>query len=386
MTYDWRPGGFGIYIHWPFCESKCPYCDFNSHVSKAVDQQVWARALVQEIDRYALETQDKVLGSIYFGGGTPSLMQPAVVAELIQRVRDRWSTVNDLEITLEANPGSVEAEKFEKYRQAGVNRVSLGIQALDDKSLRLLGRLHSKANALNALEIAKNTFERVSFDLIYSRQDQTLSEWESELTGAVSIAGDHLSLYQLTIEDGTAFGDRAAIGKLPGLPDEELSAKMYELTQQICRSAGFGAYEVSNYAKEGSESRHNLVYWRGGDYVGVGPGAHGRISSTVARFATVAHRAPGKWLDGVQSGGGGESDRQRLSAHEIALEHILMSLRTSEGMNRQRYAAILGEDLNEAKLARLSELGFLDQLTPNVRVNSAGRLILNAIISDLAPD
>ncbi|NNE52265.1 MAG: coproporphyrinogen III oxidase, partial [Sulfitobacter sp.] len=278
MTEDWRQGGFGLYIHWPFCEAKCPYCDFNSHVSQQIDQLAWRDAYLAELKRGAAETKRRVLNAVFFGGGTPSLMDPDVVAEVIAEIRHLWPLANDLEITLEANPGSVEAGRFAAYRQAGVSRVSMGIQALNDADLKRLGRIHTVQEALAAFDIARNRFERVSFDLIYGRQEQTLKNWEAELKQALSMAIDHLSLYQLTIEQGTAFGDRYARGKLRGLPNEDLGADMYTVTQEICGQMGFPRYEVSNHARPGAESRHNLIYWRYGDYLGIGPGAHGRLS------------------------------------------------------------------------------------------------------------
>ncbi|MEL7257722.1 MAG: radical SAM family heme chaperone HemW, partial [Pseudomonadota bacterium] len=265
MTDDWRHGGFGLYVHWPFCESKCPYCDFNSHVQTKIDQKEWLKAYLEEIDRYGSLLSDRLLNSVFFGGGTPSLMQPELVEAILNRIRKTWRTANDIEVTLEANPSSVEAGRFAKFAEAGVNRVSLGVQALNDSDLKRLGRLHSADDARKALIIAQSVFDRVSFDLIYARQDQTLSAWKAELHDAISLAGDHLSLYQLTIEPGTAFGDRHARGLLRGLPSEDISADMFELTQEICASAGFNAYEVSNHAKPGAESRHNLIYWRYGD-------------------------------------------------------------------------------------------------------------------------
>ena len=290
---DWRAGGFGLYIHWPFCQSKCPYCDFNSHVAATIDQRRWRDAYLREIERLGAETPGRVLQTVFFGGGTPSLMDADVVADLLAAVRATWPMVNDPEITLEANPGSVEAGKFRAFREAGVNRVSMGVQALRDADLRRLGRLHSVAEARQAFDIARNCFDRVSFDLIYARQDQTLADWQAELREALSMAVDHLSMYQLTIEDGTAFGDRFARGGLKGLPDDDVQADMYAATQDICAEHGMPAYEVSNHARAGAESRHNLIYWRMGDYAGIGPGAHGRLTLNGRRWATVAPRAPG---------------------------------------------------------------------------------------------
>ncbi|MEL7460439.1 MAG: radical SAM family heme chaperone HemW, partial [Pseudomonadota bacterium] len=285
---DWQHAGFGLYVHWPFCQSKCPYCDFNSHVVDRVDQTAWADALVADVRRIGAELGPRPLSSIFFGGGTPSLMPPATVAAVIDAATDVFSPSNALEITLEANPSSVEAERFKGYRTAGVNRVSLGVQALNDPDLRALGRLHSVAEARAAIDLAKSTFARVSFDLIYARQHQSLSDWDTELTEAVNFGTDHLSLYQLTVEPGTAFGARHARGGLGGLPGEDLSADMYALTQSVCDAAGMPAYEISNHARPGAECIHNKIYWQSGDYAGVGPGAHGRLTLNGARFATEA--------------------------------------------------------------------------------------------------
>ena len=296
LAEDWREGGFGLYLHWPFCAAKCPYCDFNSHVAASIDQDRWAAAYLAEIGRLADETPGRVLNSIYFGGGTPSLMRADVVAAILNRAADRWTLANDVEITLEANPGSVEADRFAGYAAAGVNRVSLGVQALNDDDLRRLGRIHSADEALRALDVARATFGRVSFDLIYARQDQTLPDWQAELARALAMGPDHLSLYQLTIEPGTAFYARHQAGGLRGLPDEDLGADLYALTQEMTAAAGLPAYEVSNHAGPGGESRHNLIYWRAGDWGGLGPGAHGRLTLGGSRWATEAPLAPGAWL------------------------------------------------------------------------------------------
>ena len=384
--YDWTPGGFGIYLHWPFCQSKCPYCDFNSHVAERVDQTAWKAAFLSEIDRYADEIGQRTLQTIYFGGGTPSLMEPELVAAIIDKIRSRWPLVNDIEVTLEANPNSVEAGRFAGFRDAGVNRVSIGIQALNDRDLRRLGRLHSRAEALRALDIAKNTFQRVTFDLIYSRQDQSTAEWEAELSEALSFADGHLSLYQLTVEDGTVFAARAARGQLSGLPMEEQAAEMFELTQAMCRSAGLPAYEISNHAKPGSESRHNTIYWQAGDYVGVGPGAHGRITVASGRLATESFRNPNEWLDQVKRMSSGESVRTKLSSKDISLEYLLMSLRTSQGMSLKRYDEMAGLPLDFEKVASLEAMGLLESEEQTLRVTDSGRLLLNGILRELAPD
>jgi oxygen-independent coproporphyrinogen-3 oxidase len=383
---DWQHGGFGLYLHWPFCQSKCPYCDFNSHVAASIDQNRWKTAYLAEIDRLGAETQGRVLNSVFFGGGTPSLMDPDLVAAIIDRIRSTWPMSNDPEITLEANPGSIEAGRFRGYRDGGINRISMGMQAMNDADLRRLGRLHSAAEARQAFDIARSCFDRVSFDLIYARQDQTLDDWRGELAKAVELAVDHLSLYQLTIEDGTAFGDRLAKGGLLGLPDDDLSADMYAVTQEVCEAAGMPAYEVSNHARPGSESRHNLIYWRGGDYVGVGPGAHGRLTLGGTRWATEAPKAPGAWLSLVESGKAGELPRMSLSKMDRAEEYLLMSLRLSEGMEVSRYEALAGRPVDQNRLADLDGLGLASLSDGRIRVTSAGRMVLNAIIRDLAGD
>lgn len=382
MTEDWKYGGFGIYIHWPFCEAKCPYCDFNSHVSRKIDHSRWLRAYLSEIDRYAELLPDRILNSVFFGGGTPSLMDPDAVSSIIDRIRSRWPTSNDLEITLEANPSSVEADRFRAFAQAGVSRVSMGIQALNDEDLRRLGRIHSVSDAFRALEIARANFDRVSFDLIYARQHQTLDQWRSELSQALDLAAGHLSLYQLTIENGTAFGDRYNAGKLRGLPEEDLSADMYALTQDLCSAAGLNAYEVSNHAKYGSESRHNLIYWNYGDYIGIGPGAHGRITLGQDRFATEAWSMPAKWLDWVDKGQS-EKPRTHLSAADRADEYLMMGIRLTDGIDLDRYASISGHKLPIAALSHLEEIGMINLKSNRLIATPNGRLVLNAIIKEL---
>ena len=380
---DWRAGGFGLYIHWPFCQSKCPYCDFNSHVAASIDQKRWRDAYLREIARVGAETPGRVLQTVFFGGGTPSLMEPEIVADVLAAVRATWPMVNDPEITLEANPGSVEAGRFRGFRDAGVNRVSMGVQALNDADLRRLGRLHSVAEARQAFDVARNCFDRVSFDLIYARQDQTLDQWRAELTEALSMAVDHLSMYQLTIEDGTAFGDRFARGGLKGLPDEDVQADMYAVTQDLCVAHGMPAYEVSNHARPGAESRHNLIYWRMGDYLGIGPGAHGRVTLDGGRWATVAPRAPGAWLARVEAGKAGEDDRERVTAEEQATEYLLMSLRLSEGADLGRYEALAGKALEAPRMAHLIDLGLVTQAGGRLRATDAGRVVLNAVLREL---
>ena len=384
QTEDWRAGGFGLYVHWPFCAAKCPYCDFNSHVVASVDQDRWARALVSEIDRLAAETPDRHLGSIFFGGGTPSLMLPETVDAVIRAAQRGWGFANDIEISLEANPTSVERSRFAGFAQAGVNRLSMGIQALNDADLRRLGRLHSVAEARAAFEVARSTFGRVSFDLIYARQGQDRAAWRAELREAVGMAVDHLSLYQLTIEPGTAFGARAEAGRLRGLPDEDVSADMYFDTQEICEAAGLGCYEISNHARPGAESRHNQVYWRQGDWAAVGPGAHGRLSLPQGRIATEAHRAPGAWLAAVETQGTGDLLRESVPMHEQATEYLLMALRLNEGLDEDRHARLAGHPLDPGRLAALEDLGMIERRDGRLRATEQGRPVLNALLRELA--
>ena len=385
MTDDWQNGGFGLYIHWPFCEAKCPYCDFNSHVTRNIDQNRWKRAYLSEIDRYAEMLPNRVLNTVYFGGGTPSLMDPSVVSGVLERIRKSWPVANDLEVTLEANPGSVEAGRFSAYADAGVSRVSMGVQALNDADLRKLGRIHSVAEAYQAFDIARKFFNRVSFDLIYARQDQTVEAWRSELKEALSMAVDHLSLYQLTIEPGTAFGERFERGKLRGLPDDDRSGDLYEATQEICGTAGLPAYEVSNHAKPGAESRHNLVYWRYGDYCGIGPGAHGRITLDGQRHATEAFWQPGKWLAGVEASEKVE-DQSAIGGQDQADEYLMMGLRLTDGIDARRYKAMSGNDLSANTLIRLEEIGMIVQDRHYIRATAGGRMVLNAVIKELLSD
>ncbi|MFD0910975.1 radical SAM family heme chaperone HemW [Ruegeria arenilitoris] len=382
MADDWRNGGFGLYVHWPFCEAKCPYCDFNSHVSRNIDQKQWLDAYLSELKRSATETPDRVLNTIFFGGGTPSLMAPETVAAVIDTARSLWRPSNDMEITLEANPGSVEAGRFAAYRDAGVNRISMGIQAMNDEDLRRLGRIHSVAEARAAFDIARTCFDRVSFDLIYARQYQTLEAWRAELTEALSMAIDHLSLYQLTIEAGTAFGDRYSVGKLRGLPEDDNAADMYVATQEVCEAHGMPAYEVSNHAVPGAESRHNLIYWRYGDYVGIGPGAHGRITVDGQRIATETHLAPNAWLNAAEQGNG-EKLRTPLTDEEQANEYLMMCLRLTEGLDMDRFNRLSGHPLPQPKLDYLQDIGMIAQDGPRVSATADGRAVLNAVIREL---
>ena len=385
MAEDWQNGGFGLYVHWPFCAAKCPYCDFNSHVSANIDEARWREAYLCEIARVSAESSDKVLNTIFFGGGTPSLMSPDLVSDIIEAARRGWRWANNVEITLEANPGSVEAGRFLGYRAAGVNRVSMGVQALNDRDLRRLGRIHSVEEARAAFDIARKAFDRVSFDLIYARQDQTLDDWRGELNMALDMAIDHLSLYQLTVEDGTAFADRFRAGGLRGLPAEDLAADMYDVTQDVCAARGMSAYEVSNHAMPGSESRHNLIYWRYGDYAGIGPGAHGRLTINGQKLATEAPRAPGLWLEKARQGFG-ELPRLNLSQQDQGYEYLIMGLRLSEGVDMDRFSRLSGQSIAPGALEKLSDLGMIAVNGPELKTTPAGRLVLNAVIAELAPD
>lgn len=371
-----RASGFGLYVHWPFCQAKCPYCDFNSHVVSSIDQKRWKDAYLAEIARVSDESGTRVLNSIFFGGGTPSLMHPATVAAIIDAARSAWTPANDMEITLEANPTSVEAARFRAYADGGVNRVSIGIQSLRDPDLKALGRLHSAAEARAAFDIARATFPRVSFDLIYARQNQTLHDWRVELAEALAMAADHLSLYQLTVEPDTTFGDRLARGRLPGLPHDDLSADMFEMTQDMTAAAGLPAYEISNHATPGAESLHNLIYWRSGDWAGIGPGAHGRLTSNETRFETVSHQMPTDWLSAVERNGSGYSERQTVSSDDARTEAILMGLRLTEGI-----PADLIENPN--KVQELVDDGLIETTPERIRTTPKGRPLLNAILREL---
>jgi len=380
---DWLSGGFGIYIHWPFCEAKCPYCDFNSHVSRVIEHSRWERAYLREIDRMRELTGERVVKSVFFGGGTPSLMMPDVVGKVLERIRRNWPQSNDLEVTLEANPSSVEVARFEGFRCAGVNRVSIGIQSLRDDHLRMLGRLHNAAEAVRAYDIARKIFPRVSFDLIYARQDQGLEAWRAELDEALQMAPEHLSLYQLTIEGGTAFGDRYRRGGLLGLPSDDLSADLFQITQEVCDRAGLPGYEISNHARDGEQGRHNLVYWKYGDYLGIGPGAHGRITLDGCRSARRAVRMPQDWLQKVENDGHGEEPAEPLSREDQAAEYLMMSLRLSEGSCLTRYERLAGKPLDRTALSAMVESGHVWQDRDTFGTTLAGKMVLNAILRQL---
>ena len=385
MPEDWEHGGFGLYIHWPFCQAKCPYCDFNSHVAAQIDQSRWQRAYLSEVERVGAETEGRVLRSVFFGGGTPSLMEPEVVDAVLTKVRATWPMANDIEITLEANPTSVEAGRFTAYHDAGVNRVSMGIQALNDPDLKALGRLHTAREALAAFDIARGVFDRVSFDLIYARQGQTLKDWEAELSRALNLAVDHLSLYQLTIEDGTAFGDRYAAGKLRGLPDDDDAADMYMATQDLCARAGFEGYEVSNHARAGAESAHNKIYWAYGDYAGIGPGAHGRLTLDGQRYATETPLAPGAWLAQVARDGTGEGPRVALRPEDQFAEFLLMGMRLREGVRLDRFSTLVDENFYN-KIKYLKDIGMVTLNDDHLTLTARGRPVLNAILRTLLED
>jgi putative oxygen-independent coproporphyrinogen III oxidase len=375
---------FGVYVHWPFCLAKCPYCDFNSHVRHAgIDQGDFVTAYLAELAHFASLAPDRVVSSIFFGGGTPSLMAPETVGAILDRIAALWVVAPDVEITLEANPTSVEVGRFAGYRAAGVNRVSLGIQSLDDVSLKALGRMHTAAEALAALSIAKHNFERVSFDLIYARQGQTLPAWRDELVRALSYARDHLSLYQLTIEPGTPYAALHEAGSLT-VPEGEKTEAFYLLTQELCGSAGLASYEVSNHARPGAESRHNLLYWRGHDYAGTGPGAHSRITQDDGKHAIAIRKSPEGWLQAVAASGHGIEQDERLNPQSSADEYLLMGLRLAEGIDVMRLKAIDGRKLDDARLQQLEAQGLVKRTPGRLRATNAGRLVLNRLIVELA--
>jgi oxygen-independent coproporphyrinogen-3 oxidase len=376
---------FAVYVHWPFCAAKCPYCDFNSHVRHSPpDQARIAAAFAREIETTAARAPGRTVESIFLGGGTPSLMEPATVAAILDAIAKRWPVASDVEITLEANPSSVEAERFRGYRAAGVNRVSLGVQALNDADLKFLGRLHNVAEALKAIDIARATFPRMSFDLIYARPGQTLAAWQAELERALTLAADHLSLYQLTVEPDTPFAALYRAGKLK-VPDSDLSAELYGLTQAVCDAAGMPAYEISNHAAAGAECRHNLVYWRYGEYAGIGAGAHGRLKLDDGRHATAAERNPEIWLDKVECWGDGLVTDDILSQEEEGDEMLLMGLRLAEGIDAERYRRLAGRTLDIARLTDLMSHGMVERMPDGkLRATRAGFFVLDAVVADLA--
>ncbi len=379
--------GFGVYVHWPFCAQKCPYCDFNSHVRhRPVDQDRFAGALEREMAAMAALTPGRTVTSVFLGGGTPSLMEPATVGRILDAVAARWTLAPDAEITLEANPSSVEADRFRGYRAAGVNRVSLGVQALQDADLRALGRLHDVAEALRAIDLARATFPRLSFDLIYARPGQTPEAWADELKRAIALAADHLSLYQLTIEPETPFAALHAAGKLV-IPDEDVAADLYAATQEVTEQAGLPAYEISNHAAPGAESRHNLVYWRYGEYVGIGAGAHGRIALDGGRrrLVTMTERNPEAWAARVERSGNAVIDTETIVGDSAGDEMLLMGLRLREGIDPVRFERISGRRFDERRIADLLHHGMIETL-PNgrIRASRSGWFVLDAVVADLA--
>lgn len=374
---------FGVYVHWPFCAAKCPYCDFNSHVRAAIDEAGWVDGIVSELEWVAAHQAARpVVETIFFGGGTPSLMRGESVGRVLQKIAALWPMGNDVEITLEANPASADAARFADYRAAGVNRVSLGVQALNDADLKKLGRLHDVAEAKAALVLAMANFERVSLDLIYARPDQTDGAWRSELKQALAFGTGHLSLYQLTIEPETPYALLHKNGQLH-IPDEDLAAGLYETTQELTQAAGLPAYEISNHARPGQESRHNLIYWRYGDYAGVGPGAHGRLALNGHRMATAAIKLPERWRDMVARAGHGFAESASISNDEAAREHLLMNLRLSEGLDLAAYERRWGKAIDTAKIAALREQGFVALDGERLTATPNGRLLLNRVIEAL---
>ncbi|HXX25356.1 MAG TPA: radical SAM family heme chaperone HemW [Pseudolabrys sp.] len=376
---------FAVYVHWPFCLSKCPYCDFNSHVRHGgIDEARFVRAYEREIAATAQRIGARTVSSIFFGGGTPSLMQPSSVQAILDAIGKHWRVAPDVEVTLEANPSSVEATRFRGYRAAGVNRVSLGVQSLDDLALRELGRLHSAQEALDAVAVARSIFDRYSFDLIYARPRQTIESWRAELKRALGEAGDHLSLYQLTIEPETPFFGLHAAGKL-AIPDENLARDLYDLTQCICADAGLPAYEISNHARPGGECRHNLIYWRGHEYAGVGPGAHGRLNIGARRYATETEKRPEGWLMRVEASDTGLIVDEGLTPGECADEFLLMGLRLAEGIEPARYLALCGREIDPHRIAILHDEGAVETTTDGrLRVTQSGFPLLDAVVADLA--
>jgi putative oxygen-independent coproporphyrinogen III oxidase len=374
-----------VYLHWPFCRSKCPYCDFNSHVRDSVDAARWTRALLVDLEVQAELSPGREVGSVFFGGGTPSLMPPETVAALLDGVRSHWAVLPDIEVTLEANPNSAEAAHFRDLAAAGVNRLSLGVQALEPAGLRMLGRLHSRAEAIAAIEHARQIFPRFSFDLIYARPGQSVAAWEAELDEALSLAGEHLSLYQLTIEPGTAFSTLARRGDLV-LPDEDVSVALFETTQDQLSDRGLPAYEISNHARPGAECRHNLAYWRYQDYVGIGPGAHGRLTQDGVKFAIRQHRLPEKWLAAVEAAGTGVEETTPLDRAAAVEEMLMMGLRLTEGISRARLeetSDTSAETLFGAKLQQLIDGGFITFDHERLAATARGRQCLNALLAAL---
>jgi len=375
---------FGIYVHWPFCKAKCPYCDFNSHVRhQPVDALSFARALGTELKWFAGQTPGRTVTSIFFGGGTPSLMPPEAVAHVLDTIAALWTVSPDAEITLEANPTSIEAENFRGYRSAGVNRVSVGVQALNDADLKALGRQHSSTEALAAFRLAASIFPRVSFDLIYARPGQSVAQWRDELSIALGEQQGHMSLYQLTIEPGTAYFDLHARGSLV-TPTDDRAADLYDVTQELTEKAGLPAYEISNHAATGHESRHNLLYWRYGEYAGVGPGAHSRLAAGENRRAIMAEKHPETWRSLVNAHGNGIIADITVAPHDQASEYLLMGLRITEGIDLDRYTALAGREIDSSKIAGMKSMGLIKRIGPRLMATADGRKLLNAVIAELA--
>jgi len=375
-----------IYIHWPFCLSKCPYCDFNSHVAETVDHRIWRDALHADLSHYAEQLPDRNIVSIFFGGGTPSLMAPATSAALIESIGHHWSLADDVEITLEANPTSVEAGRFDDFRAAGINRLSIGVQSLNNEALKFLGRDHDQAQAVDAVALAASIFPRTSFDLIYARPNQTVAEWEKELTEALAMEAGHLSLYQLTIERGTPFYAAHQRGDFQ-IPADEVGSELYEVTQELCERRGVPAYEISNHARPGSECRHNLVYWTGGDYVGVGPGAHGRISVGDKVFATEQIPGPGNWLEAVAKNGHGTRKTEPVDTMARIEEILMMGLRLRNGLTREAFQLATEQEFEDVleprRLRRLIDAKYLEIDSQGLRATPEGLIRLNSVLAAL---
>jgi oxygen-independent coproporphyrinogen-3 oxidase len=384
LLHPTRDAGFGVYVHWPFCLAKCPYCDFNSHVRQAPpDQRRYVAAFAAELAHMAAIAPARVVTSIFFGGGTPSLMEPATVGGILEAIAANWQVDAKAEVTLEANPTSVEASRFRGYKEAGVNRVSLGVQALNDADLKALGRLHTVEEAMRAVELAASLFDRISFDLIYARPGQSPEAWRRELETALSRAPEHLSLYQLTFEPGTPFEALRRAGKIAPLPGEEARI-LYEITQELCEAHGLPAYEVSNHARPGAECRHNLTYWRYGEYAGVGPGAHGRLVAPRGRLALATERRPEAWLEAAVTHGNGVTEREVLTSCQEGDEFLLMGLRLREGIDPARFAALTGRELAQDRVEQLKGLLLLEPRKERLRATAEGFLVLDALVADLA--
>lgn len=383
LSLDRPKPSFGIYVHWPFCESKCPYCDFNTYADTKQDQNEWQLAYLRQLDTYYNESTGQNCDTIFFGGGTPSLLHPKIVAAIIERIDNHWGLAKNTEITLEANPSSSEASRFAGYSQAGINRLSIGVQSLESSGLKSLGRLHSVDDARLAFEIASQNFNRVSVDLMFGRQHQSLATWKNEIKEAAQWGAEHLSLYQLTIEPNTAFGLRHNSGLLQGLPNDDLAADMHIVAEEICSQNGYHQYEVSNFAKKGGESRHNLLYWRCEDYIGIGPGAHGRITLDNQRIATETHLSPAKWLKSVSVSGSGENQRTPLSKDDETNEYLMMSIRLTEGTDLSRIQNLTSNYRVKQRLKLLQEDNLVEVKDGRLKATRSGILVLNSIISSL---